>query len=197
MPLTAWRVLARSGTRGFALCLALGVAMDAGSADDGIPRRQVADMLYEMAFANRKVYTRDVVQRLTLEEDVLTASERYLDEKGLPLPAQIFRLGAEEILDNTDDFWIALRSLDPINFANGPITPVEEQGLQAVAEDPSKPFYAEEKGLTGRPSLVAVYADVASVEACVSCHNGHPKSPKRDFELGDVMGGVIIRLFLD
>ena len=197
MQSTPRQALMGSMTRGLALILALGMATGAGSADDGIPRRQVADMLYEMAFANRKVYTRDVVQRLTLEEDVLTASEHYLDEKGLPLPAQIFRLGAEEILDNTDDFWIALRSLDPINFANGPITPVEEEGLQSVAADPSKPFYAEEKGLTGRPSLVAVYADVASVEACVSCHNGHPKSPKQDFKLGDVMGGVVIRLFLD
>ena len=183
--------------RGIVLCVFLGTATHAGSADEGIPQRQVADMLYEMAFANRKVYTRDVVQRLTLEESVLTASEHYQDEKGLPLPAQIFRLGAEEILNNTDAFWISLRSLDPINFANGPITPIEEEGLKFVAANPSKRFYAEEKGLAGRPSLVAVYADVASVRACVSCHNGHPKSPKRDFELGDVMGGVVIRLFLD
>ena len=165
--------------------------------DSGVPPRQVADMLYELAFANRKTYTKDVVQRLTLEESVLTASEHYISEKGLPLPAQMFRLGAEELLSNTDSFWLSLRSLEPINFASGPLTPAEEEGLQFVKDNPKERFYTEEKDLSGRRALVAVYADVASVQACVSCHNGHPKSPKSDFELGDVMGGVVIRIFME
>ena len=182
------------------LILSLGVMTKAGAESDGdvnIPVRQVADMLYELAFANRKTYTRDVVQRLTLEESVLTASEHYIAEKGLPLPAQMFRLGAEELLHNTDAFWLSLRSLEPINFANGPLTPAEEEGLRFVAENPDKPFYTQEKDLSGRQALVAIYADVASVEACVSCHNGHPKSPRSDFKRNDVMGGVVIRLFMD
>ena len=179
------------------LTLGLAVAAGAASASDGIPHRQVADMLYELAFANRKVYTRDVVQRLTVDESVLTASEHYRDRKGLPLPAQMFRLSADELFDNTDAFWLSLRSVDPINFASGPITPAEEQGLQFVVDNPTEPFYAEEKDLSGRRSLVAVYADIANVEACVACHNSHPKSPRRDFKLGDVMGGVVIRLFME
>ena len=36
--------------------------------------------------------------------------------------------------------------------------------------------------------------DVAVAPVCVSCHNEHPDSPKTDFELGDVMGGVVIRI---
>ena len=179
------------------LSLGLTVAANADSAADGVPHRDVADMLYELAFANRKVYTRDVVQRLTLEESVLTASEHYRDEKGLPLPAQMFRLSAEELFGNTDSFYLSLRSVDPINFANGAISPTEEQGLQFVLDNPTERFYAEETGLDSRRSLVAVYADVASVEACVACHNSHPKSPRRDFKLGDVMGGVVIRLFME
>ena len=76
----------------------------------------------------------------------------------------------------------------------GPLTPVEEQGLQHVKDNPTERFYAEEK-IAGNQSFVAVYADVANVEACVTCHNSHPGSPRNDFKLGDVMGGVIIRLF--
>lgn len=181
------------------LILAVGLTVPAAGEPDGgggIPPRQVADMLYELAFANRKTYTRDVVQRLTIEESVLTASEHYRAEKGLPLPAQMFRLGADELLNNTDAFWLSLRSLDPINFANGPLTPAEEEGLQFVLDNPAERFYTEEKDLSGRRALVAVYADVASVAACVSCHNGHPKSPRSDFTLGDVMGGVVIRVFM-
>jgi hypothetical protein len=184
----------------FIMILTLGltapVAAESGG-DGGVPHRQVADMLYELAFANRKTYTRDVVQRLTLEESVLTASEHYKDEKGLPLPAQMFRLGADELLKNTDAFWLSLRSVTPINFASGPLTPAEEEGLQFVLDNPTERFYTEEKDLSGRRAMVAVYADVASVEACVSCHNGHPKSPRSDFKLGDVMGGVVIRIFME
>jgi hypothetical protein len=28
--------------------------------------------------------------------------------------------------------------------------------------------------------------------ACVECHNAHPSSPKKDFKVGDVMGGLVI-----
>ncbi len=186
----------KSLTKIMILTLSLTAAASATAAGDGIPRRQVADMLYELAFANRKVYTRDVVQRLSNEESVVTTSEHYKKKKGLPLPAQMFRFAAEETLDEdgTDAFELALRSLTPINEAMGPITPVEEQGLQHVMANPTEPFYAEESYF-GRQSLVAIYADVANVEACVTCHNGHPGSPRHDFKLGDVMGGVIIRLF--
>ena len=177
------------------LTLSLTVATSAGAAGDGIPQRQVADMLYELAFANRKVYTRDIVQRLSNEESIVTTSEHYKDEKGLPLPAQMFRFAAEELLDNSDDLWLALRSLDPINPAMGPLTPVEEQGLQHVKDNPTERFYAEEN-IAGNQSFVAISADVANVEACVTCHNSHPGSPRNDFKLGDVMGGVIIRLFV-
>ena len=81
----------------------IAAAAAASAAGDGIPQRQVADMLYELAFANRTVYTRDIVQRLTIEDSVIAASEHYLDHKGLPLPAQMFRYAAEEL--DTNDFW--------------------------------------------------------------------------------------------
>ena len=175
--------------------MALVLALAATPAPAGtLPAREVADMLYALALANRTVYTRDVVQRLgPTGESVVTATEHYLDARALPLPAQMFALVADEI-DHTG-YWLSLRSLDPINFANGPLTPLEEQGLAFVRANPGQAFYAEDDA-AGAPSLVAIYADVASVGACVACHNAHPRSPRRDFTLGDVMGGVIVRVFL-
>ena len=178
-----------------AVVLAIGLAsIQAPAAADAVPARQVADMIYALALANRTVYTRDIVQRLgPADAAVLPATEHYLDAKALPLPAQMFSLVAEEVADT--GYWLSLRSLEPINFANGPLTLLEEQGLEHVKANPTEAFYAEEDA-AGQPSLVAVYADVASVEACVACHNAHPESPRRDFALGDVMGGVIVRVFL-
>jgi hypothetical protein len=43
----------------------------------------------------------------------------------------------------------------------------------------------------------AIYADRAVSQACVDCHNTHPHSPKKDFKLGDVMGGLVIEIPLE
>ena len=83
----------------------------AGAAADGIPHRQVADMLYLIMSSDRAVYTRMVVQRLTRDEEILTASEHFEDDSALPLPAQMFRFGAERVADETEDFSYSLLSL--------------------------------------------------------------------------------------
>ncbi len=67
----------------------------------------------------------------------------------------------------------------------------EEAGLQAVAEDPDKVY----SGVIKRGDqkfFKAIYADLAVSKACVDCHNTHLLSSKRDYKLGDVMGGIII-----
>ena len=43
-----------------------------------------------------------------------------------------------------------------------------------------------------RRYLQTIYPDRAVSRACVSCHNAHPESPKRDFKLNDVMGGIVL-----
>ncbi|MDE3049644.1 MAG: DUF3365 domain-containing protein, partial [Nitrospirota bacterium] len=39
--------------------------------------------------------------------------------------------------------------------------------------------------------------DRAVAQTCVTCHNEHPNSPRRDFKVGDVMGGIIITIPID
>ena len=46
----------------------------------------------------------------------------------------------------------------------------------------------------GAAYFTAVYADTAVAPACVSCHNAHKDSPRNDFELGETMGGGVIRI---
>ena len=179
--------------------IALGVALAtaaASAAGGGIPYRKVADMLHLVMSSDRTVYTRMVVQRLTVDEEVITASEHFDDDVALPLPAQMFRFGAELVSDESEDFSYSLLSLHPINKKNGPGTEVEQQGLRHVADNPDENFYGEEE-LGGERYFTAVYPDVAVAEACVNCHNHHPDSPRDDLEVGDVMGGVVIRIPMD
>lgn len=46
----------------------------------------------------------------------------------------------------------------------------------------------------GTRSSQAVYADLAVSPVCVSCHNADPRSPKQDYKLKDVLGGVLISI---
>jgi hypothetical protein len=161
-------------------------------AAQGISPRKMADALHAVMESDRTVYTRNVVNRLQNEEEIIKASEHWKDDKALPLPAQMFRMGAEMAAEKTDDFSYSLLSLWPVNKQNAPKTDVEKTGLEAVAKEP-KPYYAEET-LGGVKYFTAVYPDVAVAVACIACHNTHKDSPRSDFEIGETMGGVVIRI---
>jgi hypothetical protein len=160
-------------------------------APNGITPKTMADALHAVMESDRVVYTRQVVNRLQ-QENVIKASEHWKDERALPLPAQMFRMGSEMVAEKTKDFSYALLSNWAINKQNVPKTEVEKAGLEAVAAK-QEPFYGEET-LGGQKYFTAVYPDVAVAEACISCHNGHDDSPRTDFKMGETMGGVVVRI---
>ena len=155
--------------------------------------KDMADALHAVMESDRTVYTRMVVNRLQNEEKVIKASEHFKDDKALPLPAQMFRFGSEMVAEKKLGFSYSLLSLWPINKQNSAKTGAEKEGLEAVAKDAAKPFYKEET-LGKVKYFTAVYADRAVSPACVSCHNDHKDTPKKDFKLGQTMGGVVIRI---
>ncbi len=175
-----------------ALTLAAG-CQPAAQSSGGIEPQAMADALHAVMESDRTVYTRNVVNRLAKEQEVIKASEHWKDEPALPLPAQMFRMGAEMVAEKDAGFTYSLLSMWPINKQNTPRTDAEKAGLEFVAANKGQNFYAEET-LGGTTYFTAVYADTAVAPACVSCHNDHKDSPRTDFELGDVMGGVVLRI---
>jgi hypothetical protein len=153
----------------------------------------MADALHAVMESDRTVYTQLVVNRLQNDENIIKASEHWKDDKALPLPAQMFRYGSEMVAKKTEDFSYQLLSMWAVNKQNAPRTEVEKTGLKFVAENKGQNYYSEET-LGGQKYFTAVYADVAVAPACVSCHNAHQDSPRTDFKLGDVMGGVVLRI---
>jgi Protein of unknown function (DUF3365) len=163
------------------------------AAGASITPKQMADALHAVMEADRTVYTRNVVNRLQNDEKVIKASEHWQDDKALPLPAQMFRMGSEMAAQKNADFSYALLSLWPVNTQNIPKTDAEKAGLQFVVDNKGQNYYAEET-LGGKTYFTAVYPDVAVAQACTSCHNTHKDSPRSDFQMGDVMGGVVVRI---
>ena len=165
----------------------------ASAAPTGIEPKVMADALHAVMESDRTIYTRKVVNRLQNEESVIRASEHWEDDKALPLPAQMFRMGAEMVAEKDAGFTYSLLSLWPVNKQNTPRTDVEKAGLQFVADNPGQNYYGEEE-LGGTKYFTAVYADTAVAPACVTCHNEHKDTPRTDFQIGDVMGGVVLRI---
>lgn len=160
----------------------------------GVEPKRMADSLFAVMSADRANYTTMVVKRLSSDAKIIKADEHWQDiGNGIPLPAQMFRYGAEKVAERTSDFTYSLQSLWPINKQNAPRTDLEKQGLQYIADNPGQNFYGEES-LGGVKYYTAVYADVAVATPCVDCHNGHKDSPRTDFKIGDTMGGVVIRI---
>lgn len=185
--------------------MAVGVALIAGAVslaacsggkkDAAFTPQELTDMLHLVMESDRAVYTKQVVNRLK-EAGVIKATEHFTDDQTLPLPAQMFRFGSETVAGKTDKFSYSLQSNWAINKQNAPRTDAEKQGLTYIVEHPGENFYTTEE-LGGKKFFTAVYPDVAVAPVCVSCHNEHKDSPKTDFKLGDVMGGVVIRVPMD
>jgi len=188
-------------------CMREEQSASAGTVADSISPRLAADMVHAALAADREVYTKEIVQRLTIRQKVqvvapggggtapLEAREDWRSEHAkLPLPAQMFRMGAEKVLSANKGFSYVLLSPWPVNRQNRARTDVERRGLDQVATS-GEVLYDSEK-LDGQRYFVAIYPDKAVAEACVTCHNEHPDSPRRDFKVGDVMGGLVIRFRL-
>jgi len=155
--------------------------------------QRMADAVHSVLATDRAVYTEMVVNRLTLEDKVIKASEHWKEEKALVLPAQMFRASAERVNEQSPGFSYALISPWAINKKNMPATDAETQGVEKLKADPSKSYYLDEE-LGGEKYFTAVYADIAVADACISCHNNHKDSPRKDFKKGDMMGAIVVRI---
>lgn len=163
----------------------------------GITPRQFADGVHAVMMADRTVYATHVVTRLKKQESPVSADEYWEDsQNAIPLPAQMFRMGAELVDESPEaGFTYSLRSKWPLNEQHHPKTDLEQEALDFLSEHPGDSFYGEEE-LGGKKYFVAVYPDRAVAEACWSCHNEHHNrgADYPDFAENDVMGGVLVRV---
>jgi len=175
------------------LVLLAGACKGGAAADpNGIPVDIAADYIHSVIEADRANYAEHVVNRLQNVEKVVKASEKYKEDKALPLPSQMLRMGAQRA-SQPGKFQYALVSPWAINKANSPKSEFEKKAFKALMENADKPFKSYET-VGDKKYFMAAYPDRAVSEACVNCHNNHPESPRSDFKLGDLMGGVIVSL---
>ncbi len=157
-----------------------------------LPVETVADYLYALIEADREVYTKHVVERME-SKGVVVASENWEEKNTLPLPAQFLMESGRVVARKGLGIRYRLISLWPINKRNGASSEFEKIGLGTILTHPTKPYTGFVKE-GGARYFQAVYPDLAVAQACIGCHNSHPDSPKRDFKINDVMGGLVISI---
>ncbi|NEQ42428.1 MAG: DUF3365 domain-containing protein [Leptolyngbya sp. SIOISBB] len=173
------------------------------TAAPGISPELVADYIHTVMEADRTAYTRHVVSRVDVLEGKenpdgvvpVEATEAWQQGSGIPLPAQMFRLGSE-IANEKGYFTYNLISPWYINDSHAPKNDFEQTAMDSVIE--SGEPYKDYQEVGDQQFFSALYPDIAVAEACASCHNTHPvhleRYPDKQFVVDDVMGGVVINI---
>ena len=154
---------------------------------------KTAEAVVAQMLATRSVYTKDVVAKLQADGvDIEFGPDFRKRQRHVPLPATMVHLISDEV-NKQGLYTIDLISPWAINPAKLPGTDWEKESTDALIQDPRSPQSRIETS-GGRSRLLYMAADFASAPACVTCHNALPESPKRDYELGDMMGSLVVAI---
>jgi hypothetical protein len=157
-----------------------------------LPVGQAADMTKDLAVkyilatakAARTVYVKGVVSNAG-KAGVKPNENWVKEDHSIMLPAQFIKELGKEI----KDFELSLVGTEPLYASNAPKSAKEKEMLAELAKGKVNVVTTEDGGAT-----VGMSADYAIVESCADCHNKHPKTTKKDWKKGDLMGAIVVRL---
>lgn len=149
-----------------------------------------AKSLVHQINADRQYYASEIVPRIKELGGTLGADYRAVHGR-FPLPATFVREVSEKTEELGNGFTANLISPWPINKDKGIKDEFQRDAFANLAANPTGQFIRNDV-LDGRPVLRYMTADIAGSQSCVDCHNAHGQSPKHDFKLNDVMGGLEI-----
>jgi signal transduction histidine kinase len=153
-----------------------------------------ADLYSEAIAEFRALYTSEVVETV-MQRGIEVTHDYKAKESAIPLPATLSLLLGKRIGEHGSGAETRLYSPYPFPWrrAEGGL---RDQFAQAawdfLQRNPDTAFHRFEKS-GGRQVLRYAMADRMQA-GCVSCHNSHPSSPKKDWKEGDVRGVLEVNL---
>lgn len=134
----------------------------------------------------RRYYTENVAARVLAHSDMQVDPDYRGKETAIPLPAtMIHDLSALMQGSGTS---VKLYSPYPFPQRRERTSDQFAQDAWNYLQKTPDGVYSRTETLHGRTTVRVALADRMSAQACVSCHNSHPQSPKTDWKLGDVRG---------
>lgn len=159
------------------------------NAEKGGGRMVPVEVLFKMLDAEnasvRAIYTKEIVGPGIKAGLKFSEDWKKKDVHAGPLPALVLRETANRLQQRVPDLNLFLGSTFPIEASNK-FKGAQLAYFDKIGDNQKPQFFLDDT--TGR--YTAMFADVASAPACVSCHNDHAKSPRKDWKLMDVMGAT-------
>jgi adenylate cyclase len=150
--------------------------------------RGQADEFSSMIDSIRNYYASNVVGRVLAHGEKTQVLPNYAEVPGaIPIPATLsLELGG---LINSGNGNTQFRFFSDYPFKNRlphAFDAFERQALETLRQDPNARVYEVSGSIFDR--RVRLATPIIMAGPCVSCHNRHPDSPKRDWKVGDVRG---------
>ena len=168
--------------------LPVAVWLDLSSLGETALRRQASD-LNSVISSVRAYYGGNVVGRvLAVHGKETQVVHNYEDIPGaIPIPATLSLELGKVISEQQHNITYRFVSDYPFkNRAPHPLDAFEKGALQSLRANPDQKIVEVRRSLFSDD--IRLVAPIMMGAACVSCHNSHPESMKRDWKVGDVRG---------
>jgi class 3 adenylate cyclase len=169
------------------LVLPLAVWLDLRDLTESLLRRQASDLNSAIS-SIRGYYAKHVVGRVLASAEGTMVLPNYREVPGaIPIPATLSLELARVISEGQSN--ISYRFVSDFPFRNRPLHALdrfEARALASLRQDPTLEQIEVTASLL--TDSVRHIVPVVMEAACVTCHNSHPDSPKRDWRVGDVRG---------
>jgi len=183
--LPGWRIIAVFA--GLLVLLPIAVWLDLRDMAERSLLSQAAD-LDAVITSIRDYYADHIVARIVEGGNATPVIPDYETVPGaIPIPATLSIELARVIDERQHGLRYRFVSDYPFkNRAPHPLDKFETAALATLRQRPGEPVYQFAGSLSGY--RLRYVAPVIMTAPCVSCHNTHPDSPKRDWRIGDVRG---------
>lgn len=134
----------------------------------------------------RKYYSENIIGALSANDQVIITAEHKGMANRIPSPATLIH----ELSDEATAQGLSIDLTSPYPFANRNgrrMDAFSERAWDTLQVDPEQSVF-EQFDNDGKRSVRIAIADTMSTQACVNCHNSHPDSPKKDWQLNDLRG---------
>ena len=169
----------------------------ASASEDSL--RTKAEEISTLTNSIRSYYADNVVARIIKAEGKTKLSENYRDiHGGVPIPAT-FSIEMGALFDGSIlDKRVSYRFISDHPFKNRgshQLDNFEKNALNRFRKDRSLQELSKNETHFFQPSKYRLITPITMKASCVKCHNAHPGSTKKDWEVGDVRGiqEVIVR----
>jgi adenylate cyclase len=169
------------------LALPVAVWLDLTNLADTALRRQAAD-LNSVVSSVRSYYAANVVGRVLAHPGETRVVHNYETIPGaIPIPATLSLELGKVIGEQQENIHYRFVSDFPFrNRSPHQLDGFEIDALKSLRNNPDQKIVEATRSMFS--DSVRLIAPVVMAPACVSCHNVHPESPKKDWKVGDVRG---------